>query len=124
MKKARAFPVLIMLGGILSAPAFLHAEDAHQHKHDTEPATGGAVQAAPAEMAALADGEIRKVDKEAGKLTIKHGEIRSLNMPPMTMVFYVSDRAMLDKVQVGDKVKFAVTEENSKMMITELHPQQ
>lgn len=55
---------------------------------------------------ALSDGEIRKVDKDAKKLTIKHGPLQNLDMPPMTMVFQVSDPSMLDQVKVGDKVKF------------------
>lgn len=59
-----------------------------------------------AQSGTLADGEIRKVDKDAGKLTIKHGPIPSMDMPPMTMVYRVKDAAMLDKVKPGDKVKF------------------
>jgi len=55
---------------------------------------------------AMADGEIRKVDKDAGKLTIKHGPIPSMEMPPMTMVYRVKDPAMLGRVKAGDKVKF------------------
>ena len=53
-----------------------------------------------------ADGEVRKIDKPQGKITLRHGEIKSLDMPPMTMVFRVSDPKMLDAVAVGDKVKF------------------
>ena len=49
---------------------------------------------------------MRKVDKDAGKITLKHGEIKQLDMPPMTMVFRVSDPAMLDQVKAGDKVRF------------------
>jgi Cu/Ag efflux protein CusF len=60
-----------------------------------------------AQAATLADGEIRRVDKEAKKLTIKHGPLPSLDMPAMTMVFQVKDAAMLDQVKAGDKVKFA-----------------
>jgi Cu(I)/Ag(I) efflux system protein CusF len=56
--------------------------------------------------AALSDGEIRKVDKSAKKLTIKHGPLLNLDMPAMTMVFQVKDAKMLDQVKVGDKVKF------------------
>lgn len=55
---------------------------------------------------ALADGEIRKVDKDAKKITIKHGPIPNLEMPAMTMVFQVKDTAMLEQVKPGDKVKF------------------
>ena len=55
---------------------------------------------------ALVDGEIRKVDKDAKKVTIKHGPMPSLDMPAMTMVFQVKDPAMLGQVKPGDKVKF------------------
>jgi Cu(I)/Ag(I) efflux system periplasmic protein CusF len=62
---------------------------------------------ASAALAQLADGEIRKVDKDAKKLTIKHGPMPNLDMPPMTMVFQVKDAAMLEQVKPGDKVKFS-----------------
>lgn len=55
---------------------------------------------------ALADGEIRKVDKDAKKITIKHGPMPNLDMPAMTMVFQVKDPAMLEQVKAGDRVKF------------------
>ena len=54
----------------------------------------------------LADGEIRKVDKDAKKITIKHGPLPGLDMPAMTMVFQVKDPTVLERVKVGDKVKF------------------
>jgi Cu/Ag efflux protein CusF len=54
----------------------------------------------------MSDGEVRKVNKGAAKVTIKHGEIKNLEMPPMTMVFQVQDGTLLDKVKAGDKVKF------------------
>ncbi|MCU0813300.1 MAG: copper-binding protein [Burkholderiaceae bacterium] len=56
--------------------------------------------------AQTADGEVRRIDKAQGKITLRHGEIKSLEMPPMTMVFRVQDPAMLERVAVGDKVKF------------------
>ena len=60
-------------------------------------------QAGTAEMI---DGEVRKVDKDAKKITIKHGPLTNLDMPAMTMVFQVKDPAMLEQVKVGDKVMF------------------
>ena len=59
-----------------------------------------------AQGAGLVEGEIRKVDKSAKKLTIKHGAMPNLDMPAMTMVFQVKDPAMLEQVKAGDKVKF------------------
>ena len=59
-----------------------------------------------AATSALTDGEVRRVDKEAKKLTIRHGPISNLDMPAMTMVFQVQDSGILDSVKVGDKIKF------------------
>ncbi|MCU0924963.1 MAG: copper-binding protein [Hydrogenophaga sp.] len=68
----------------------------------------------------MTDGEIRKIDKENGKITIKHGEIKHMDMPPMSMVFNVKDKAMLDKVQVGEKIQFIVIQEAGKMVVTDI----
>jgi Cu/Ag efflux protein CusF len=73
---------------------------------------------AQAPSATLADGEVRKIDKDAGKITLKHGPIKSLDMPPMTMVFQVKDRALLDKVKSGDKVRFAAEEKAGAYVVT------
>lgn len=64
------------------------------------------VTASTLALGQAAEGEVRKIDKAAGKITIKHGEIKSLDMPPMTMVFRAEPPTLLDKVQVGDKVSF------------------
>jgi len=77
---------------------------------------------ATAALAQLADGEIRKVDKEAKKITIKHGEIKSLDMPPMTMVFQVKDPALLDKAKAGDKVKFDAMKVGGQYFVTKIEP--
>ncbi|MSQ21545.1 MAG: copper-binding protein [Betaproteobacteria bacterium] len=55
---------------------------------------------------AMTEGEIRKVDKASKKLTIKHGPIVNLEMPPMTMVFRVSDERALDTLKEGDRIRF------------------
>ena len=68
------------------------------------------------------DGEVRKIDKEAGKITLRHGEIKHLAMPPMTMVFVARDKAMLEKVKPGDKVRFMTVHENGQMIVTDLQP--
>ncbi len=54
----------------------------------------------------MTDAEVRKIDKDNSKITLKHGEIKNLDMPGMTMVFQLKDAAMLDKLKPGDKVKF------------------
>ena len=70
----------------------------------------------------LAIGEVRKVDMAQGKVTLKHGAIKNLDMPPMTMVFVVKDKAMLDGVKLGDKVKFKAADENGKLTVVEMAP--
>ena len=68
----------------------------------------------------MTDGEIRKVDKDTKKITIKHGEIKNLDMPGMTMLFQVKDAAMLDMVKPGDKVKFRAEKAGSGIVVTEI----
>jgi len=68
----------------------------------------------------MTEGEVRKIDKAQSKITLKHAEIKSLDMPPMTMVFNVKDKAVLDSVQPGDKVKFKAVNEAGKFTVTEL----
>jgi Cu(I)/Ag(I) efflux system periplasmic protein CusF len=70
----------------------------------------------------MTDAEVRKVDLAQGKVTLKHGEIKSLDMPPMTMVFSVKDKAMLDGVKQGDKVRFKAISEGGKMTVVEMAP--
>ena len=74
------------------------------------------------QASALADGEVRKVDKDAGKLTIKHGPIPSMDMPPMTMVYRVRESAMLDTVKPGDKIKFDAQEVGGQYVVIKLEP--
>ncbi|MSQ63862.1 MAG: copper-binding protein [Betaproteobacteria bacterium] len=79
--------------------------------------------ALPAMAQQLADGEIRKVDKKAGTLTIKHGPIQAIDMPAMTMAFQVKEAAMLDRVKAGDKVKFqAEMRAGGKVAVTRIEP--
>lgn len=67
-------------------------------------------------------GEVRKVDKDAGKLTIKHGPIVNLDMPAMTMVFQVRDPAMLDQVKAGDKIRFQADKIGGAYTATKIEP--
>jgi Cu(I)/Ag(I) efflux system protein CusF len=70
----------------------------------------------------LTDGEVRKIDRDAGKITLRHGEIQHMDMPPMTMVFVVRDKTLLDKTSVGAKVRFMATNENGQMTVTDIQP--
>ena len=66
------------------------------------------------------DGEVKKVDPDAGKITLKHGEIKNLDMPAMQMSFRVSDPNWLKTLQVGDKVKFTADKVGGQFTITTL----
>ena len=69
---------------------------------------------------AMTKGTLRKVDTEARTLTIKHGPIKNLGMPPMTMVFQTEDSVDLSELEVGDKVEFKVVDKSGKMTVTEI----
>jgi len=85
----------------------------------TAAAAALAASAALAQAAApLTEGEIRKVDREAGKLTIKHGEIKNLEMPPMTMVFRASDPKLLESLSAGDKIGFHAEKVDGQFTVT------
>ena len=68
------------------------------------------------------DAEVRKIDTEQQKITLRHGEITNLNMPPMTMVFRVQDPALLQKVKPGDKVRFTADEPGGTLTVLSLEP--
>jgi uncharacterized cupredoxin-like copper-binding protein/Cu/Ag efflux protein CusF len=71
----------------------------------------------------MTDGEVKKIDKDNGKITLKHGEIKKFDMPPMSMVFQVKDAAMLDKVKVGDKIRFGADRINNAFVVTTIELQ-
>jgi Cu/Ag efflux protein CusF len=77
--------------------------------------------AAPASDS-MTDGEVKKVDPDNGKITLKHGDIKNLDMPGMTMVFTVRDKGQLIKLKPGDKVQFMVVQEGGKMVVTDIQP--
>jgi len=70
----------------------------------------------------MSNAEVRKIDKAQGKVTLKHGPIKNLDMPRMTMVFSVKDKTVLDTIKPGDKVKFKAVDENGKLTVVEMMP--
>ena len=73
-----------------------------------------------AKMPSITDGEVRKVDLANGKVTIKHGEIKHMDMPGMTMVFIAKDKALLTGLKVGDKIQFIAENANGQMLVTSI----
>ena len=84
--------------------------------------TAAALLLGPAAHAQSTDAEVMKIDKAQQKITLRHGEIKNLDMPPMTMVFRAQDPAMLDAVKVGDKVKFDADKVGGQYTVTKLAP--
>jgi Cu/Ag efflux protein CusF len=74
------------------------------------------------EQVPLVSGEVRRIDKEAGKITLKHDAIPNLDMTAMTMVFRVKDPAMLEKLKPGDKVQFKADNVRGAFTVTEITP--
>jgi Cu(I)/Ag(I) efflux system protein CusF len=73
-------------------------------------------------LAQMTEGEVRKVDKDARKITLKHAPIENLEMPAMIMVFQVKDPAMLEKVKAGDKVRFQAEKLGGALTVTAIEP--
>jgi Cu(I)/Ag(I) efflux system protein CusF len=106
---------LLLAAGVLSlafGPAFA-AQDHAQRAADG--ASAGAM--------AMTSGEVRKVDTEQGKVTLKHEAIVNLDMPAMTMVFRVAKSEMLKDLKVGDKVQFHAESSNGAMVVTHIQAQ-
>jgi len=97
-----------LMAGITSAVV-----GAQDHK---DPVVGGAGKVAASPQVDMTSGEVRKVDNDAKKITIKHEAIKNLDMPAMTMVFAVNDSAILGSLQAGDKIRFRA--ENIKGALT------
>jgi Cu/Ag efflux protein CusF len=103
-----------LVGAVLAGSAIAGAQTTdHSHHAPASPAA--------AQTLDFSEGEVRKLDLDTGKVTLKHGPIKSLDMPPMTMVFN-ADKALLTPLKVGDKVRFKVVHEGGKYVVTAIQP--
>jgi Cu(I)/Ag(I) efflux system periplasmic protein CusF len=98
-------------------PAAPQAAQVAPQAAQVAPQAAQAAQAAPA-----AEGEVRRIDAAGGRVTIKHGEIVSLGMPPMTMVFRAKDPSLLQGLKVGDKVRFQAEQDGSNYFLLSVEP--
>ncbi len=80
----------------------------------------GLAAAVSAQQPVLNSGEVTKVDKAAARVTLKHGELKNLDMPPMTMSYRVADPRLLEGVAAGDRVRFAADKVNGQFTVTVL----
>ncbi|MGY6125506.1 copper-binding protein [Paraburkholderia strydomiana] len=111
--------VSIVLGCTVAVSATAYAAG----DTDNMNTAGGAQQGAADAKNDMSHGEVKKVDNAAGKLTIKHGPLKNLDMEAMTMVFKVKDPAMLSQVKVGDKIDFVAEEIDGALTVTKLQKQ-
>lgn len=121
-----AFPTLalaIALAAASTASTAAFAQDSHAG-HGGHGQQAAHAAPAPAAAAELTEGEVKKIDKDAGKITLRHGEIKNLGMAAMTMVLRVKDTAMVDQVKVGDKIRFAADRVNGAVTIMQMQPAQ
>ena len=112
--------VMFVLPLLLSTQSF--GQHGHGASHPSSASSAEATASSPGAAAAMSDGEVKKVDKGAGKVTIKHGPLANLDMPPMTMVFRVKDPAMLDQLKAGEAIRFKAEKIDGNYTVTEVKP--
>ena len=118
MKKYNLFAVAGLLVIALPFAATAQSQGTNTNLNPNSTAAAKADGGTVNTSADMSDGEVRKIDKDSQKITLKHGEIKNLGMPGMTMVFKVKDSTLLDKIQVGSKVKFAAESADGSIYVT------
>ena len=113
------FATVAVLFSLASPGALAQSQVDHSKMKGMDKSAQSSPKADPG-AAAVTEGEVRKVDKEQGKITLKHGAIKNLGMPGMTMIFRVKDKAMLDQVKEGDKVEFTADNINNQLTVTKI----
>ncbi|KGH27523.1 MULTISPECIES: copper-binding protein [Comamonas] len=109
----------LSLGIALAAPASAQDHSAHAG-HDGM--ADASATASTGQTDVLTAGEVTRVDARTGRLTIRHEEIKNLDMPPMTMVFALSDSAQSASFKAGDKVLFHAEDKDGSLIITRIQP--
>jgi Cu(I)/Ag(I) efflux system periplasmic protein CusF len=104
----RIFAVLLLISAAMLAPL----------SHAQSSSSPSASAPAPAAGKEMAEAEVRRVDKESKKVSLKHGPIKSLDMPAMTMVFQVRDEKLFEKLVPGQKILFSAEQLQGAYVIT------
>lgn len=119
---SRVARMALLLSAVTASPAWATNHQGGHGGHGAHAGHGQQVaQSGSATPAGdMTDGEVRRVDKEGGRVTLKHADIKSLDMPAMTMVFQFKDKAMLDKLKAGDKIKFRAVNDAGKFTVVEI----
>lgn len=118
----RAVARSLVLAALLCAAAMTTATAQTHATHERDPGAGGVGATASPDADDLADGEVRKIDRDAGRLTLRHGPLRNLDMPGMTMVFDVADAAVLDRLRPGERVRFQAGKVDGRFVVVRIEP--
>ena len=120
MKKITTSLYTLLLSAALTTPALAQGHADHTgHATASSAASAATTTATDAVMTA---GEITRVDARNGKLSIRHEEIKNLDMPAMTMVFGLKEPALAAQFKPGDKVLFHAEDNNGALTITRIQP--
>lgn len=111
----------LAVSALAAGTAAAQTATGHGHAHGAASATPASNASVPA-AAEWAEAEVRRVDREARKVTLRHGPIRNLDMPPMTMVFQVADDALLARLREGGKVRFVAEKRAGAYVVTQVEP--
>lgn len=106
--KSAWFPALLGLAVVLP----VQAQTGAPHAHGTP--------TAQAKTSELYEGEVRRINKDTGRVTLAHGPLKGFGMPPMTMAFPVKDAKQLATLKEGDKVRFALEQSGENLVVTRI----
>ncbi|KUZ16677.1 RND transporter MFP subunit [Burkholderia diffusa] len=106
----------VFAAGVFAVPALAAGDMSGMDMSGMKMSSGGAAES----NAVLTDAEVKKIDPTSGKITLKHGALENVGMPPMTMAFKAKDVAMLAQVHAGDKVKVRIENVNGTLTIVKL----
>ena len=109
------FSIFCASAALTLAAGFANAQSHEHTQHSAATSAPSATSDVP-----LTSGVVKKIDKDAGKLTIQHGPVLNLNMPAMTMAFKAKDAAMIDQVKPGDPINFVLERVNGTFTVTRL----
>ena len=116
MNQLIATAAAVFAAGAFAVPALAAGDMSGMDMSGMKMSSGGAAES----NAVLTDAEVKKVDPASGRITLKHGALENVGMPPMTMAFKAKDAAMLAEVHAGDKVKVRVENVSGTLTIVRL----
>ena len=117
-RMARLAAMAALLGGAAAASASGAPADMAADRSTADGASPTAIEATDG----YTEGEVRRIDREAGRLTLRHGPLRNLDMPGMTMVFDVAEAAVLDRLRPGERVRFQAGKVDGRFVVTRIEP--